>query len=139
MLEDHAQRRVIEIVTARQEQADTINRVSLDDPPLLLGQRPRLQEDFPRDLDLADVMQESAGAQRNDLVPAKPDRLADGNREDAHVDHVVVGVFVVGLDSGQQQRLGRVGHHPLGEAGGDPSRLVDGRRLPSGDTLGRLL
>ncbi|TMK82245.1 MAG: hypothetical protein E6G47_00995 [Actinobacteria bacterium] len=96
-------------------------------------------EDLLGDLHLPEVVEQPASTQHDHLVATKADRLADRDREDADVDHVVVGVLVVRLDGREQERLRRVGHDLLRESGGDALRLFH-RGGPAGrDALRGLL
>ncbi len=118
MLEDHGRRGMHEPLSRRQHEPGPLHGVLLHDSPLLLGQGADVLQDLPGHAHLPHVVEERADAQLHDLVPGKPDGLPEGQREETDVHHVVVGVLVVRLHGGQQQRLRGVTVH-------EPRQLLD--------------
>src|SRR5919108_4230478 len=101
------------------EHALALDRVRLDDAPLLRGQRSRLVDDLARDPDLADVVQQRGelDAATRRLRQGEVFRHRDDERDD--VAAVTAGVRVVGLDDvSEQERRAAVGMAEL-------ERLVD--------------
>ena len=109
---------------------DAEDRVAAYDRPLLLVERPGLVENGERDAGLADVVEQRRHAQIDETVLDDADALADGDRKDADVDRVVVGVLVVAAQVGEAEQVGlrreelvdhRL-HDPLGAL--EPQRLA---------------
>ena len=75
-----------------------IRGMFLDDGPLRVVEDGRLVQDFARDVGLAHIMEERGDSELGEVAAAKAEPPAEGEGQDADIDRMVQGVFVVVLD-----------------------------------------
>jgi hypothetical protein len=111
----------------RQQDPGSLDRVSLDDLPLRLGQFPLLVQNLEGNVGLAHVVQERSFADRPNIGRAVVQVLGEGHRDARYVDRVCGRVLVYGLQLDQ-------GHDdvPLG-VHRNRQQLDHGRRLARGN------
>ena len=130
VFEDGSDGRMVRVPARDEDESGAIHGMTSDQPPLLLIERAVVLEDLRRDLDLADVVQQAADPQGDRLVSRQADRMGEGEREDADVDHVMVRVLVVRLHGREEERLRRIRDQEVRDPLRETDRRVHVRRTP---------
>ena len=126
MVVPHDRPRAVEQVE-RLEQLVADLRVRLDDPPLLVVEGARLEQDAVRDADLPDVVEDRAEADRLDVLRCDAEVIRDADRQRRKPFAVAVQVRVARLDRVRERAGERGGEQALASS----SRERDARSSAS--------
>jgi energy-coupling factor transporter ATP-binding protein EcfA2 len=88
------------------EQPLALDRVRLDDGPLVVGERAGLGDDLAGDLDLPDVVEERDELRDAPVGTVERELVRNGEHQVDDVPAVITGVLVVGLDHVAEQEGG---------------------------------